>query len=104
MHNVHFADVQNGWAVGLNRTILATTDAGANWQVQNSGTDKSSQRAVCRYAPRLEASHRNDGLVLATTDGGANGFMQKSATEKTLFGLHIADAATGWAVSAAARL
>ena len=33
---VHFADAKNGWAVGHDAVILATTDAGATWTQQFS--------------------------------------------------------------------
>ena len=32
-----FSDASHGWAVGLNHTILATTNGGASWSAQNSG-------------------------------------------------------------------
>lgn len=35
---VHFTDSQNGWAVGLNGTILQTSDGGETWTKQESGT------------------------------------------------------------------
>jgi photosystem II stability/assembly factor-like uncharacterized protein len=38
--NMHFADARTGWAVGQDGTILATRDAGAHWEPQNTGTDK----------------------------------------------------------------
>ncbi|MBK7500352.1 MAG: hypothetical protein IPI19_15030 [Ignavibacteriales bacterium] len=36
---VCFADTNFGTAVGFNGTILNTTNGGANWKIQESGTD-----------------------------------------------------------------
>ena len=35
--SVAFADATHGWVVGLNNTILATSDAGASWASQSAG-------------------------------------------------------------------
>jgi photosystem II stability/assembly factor-like uncharacterized protein len=38
LNDMSFVDVNNGWVVGNNGTILITADAGATWQTQPSGT------------------------------------------------------------------
>jgi len=38
INSISFADANTGWAVGIGGTILKTTDGGATWNAQNSGT------------------------------------------------------------------
>jgi photosystem II stability/assembly factor-like uncharacterized protein len=68
---VFFIDENNGWAVGHDATILATTDAGISWQIQQYlpqvekplldvlFSDKSNGIAIGAY-----------GLFYRTSDGG----------------------------------
>lgn len=56
------------WAAGGSGTILATTDGGAHWTVQRSGTEYPLY-----YVAFGDASHGwviGGELVVATTDGG----------------------------------
>ncbi|HUR42150.1 MAG TPA: YCF48-related protein [Verrucomicrobiae bacterium] len=71
--SVAFADAQHGWAVGHDAAIVATTDGGKSWTLQN-------------FAPQLEKPLLDVlfidastgftvgayGLFLKTTDGGAS--------------------------------
>lgn len=70
---VFFIDAHNGWAVGHDAQILATTDGGATWTKQFEDLE--------REAPLLDIwfKDRNNGYavgaygaLLETTDGGAN--------------------------------
>jgi photosystem II stability/assembly factor-like uncharacterized protein len=57
------------WAVGSRGTILGTTDGGATWQIQRSGT--SQALAGIFFTNRLHGwavGHYN--TILKTTDGG----------------------------------
>jgi hypothetical protein len=47
IHGLHFTDMRHGWAVGALGTILATSDGGKTWQVQQRG----GQRAALLFAP-----------------------------------------------------
>ncbi|MEJ5263207.1 MAG: YCF48-related protein, partial [Ignavibacterium sp.] len=38
LRKIVFADSLNGWACGLNGTIIHTSDGGENWFVQNTNT------------------------------------------------------------------
>jgi photosystem II stability/assembly factor-like uncharacterized protein len=70
LSRLFFLDPSTGWAVGGGGTILKTTDGGATWQLQPSGTTRD-----------LEAIHFTDrqhgwavgymNTILKTTDGGA---------------------------------
>jgi photosystem II stability/assembly factor-like uncharacterized protein len=74
LHSVFFLDDQKGWAVGLERTILHTSDGGQSWEVQSSGSNthlysvfiiNESVGYACGYD--LSSSK---GIILKTTNGG----------------------------------
>jgi photosystem II stability/assembly factor-like uncharacterized protein len=97
LSSVFFADKLHGWAVGLGGTILASSDGGANWKPQSSGT--SQWLTSVHFA---DASHGwavgGGGTILASSDGGANWKRQTSGTSQNLLSVHFADASHGWAV------
>ncbi|MFC1558668.1 WD40/YVTN/BNR-like repeat-containing protein, partial [candidate division KSB1 bacterium] len=94
---VFFINDSVGWVVSWSGAILHTTNGGANWSAQTSGT----------YAP-FYGVHFTDsntgwavggnGTILHTTDGGTNWSTQTSGTSEYLFDVHFADANTGWVV------
>lgn len=71
LHDVHFPSAETGYAVGINGTILKTTNAGTTWD-----------SLACPVTSAINAVHfiNNDiglavgdkGKILRTTDGGAN--------------------------------
>ncbi|REL27163.1 hypothetical protein DXX93_11700 [Thalassotalea euphylliae] len=70
---VTFADEDHGWAVGYDATILATTDGGATWTIQQYLPEKQK--------PLLDIVFKDQnngvaigayGLFYRTTDGGKN--------------------------------
>lgn len=71
--SVAFTDATHGWAVGPNDTILATTDGGASWVAQDSGS-QGRYRAVACSGP-LEAwvvgTQSLNAVVMNTSDGGS---------------------------------
>ena len=71
LRGVHFAGPETGWAVGANGTILATSDGGATWTAQNSGTDNALSGFACADA-RCGWAVGANGTILATRDGGAH--------------------------------
>ncbi len=73
LNAVYFVDEQHGWAVGHDAAILATTDGGTSWQVQQYFPEPDK--------PLLDVYFRNRqhgiavgayGLFYTTTDGGNN--------------------------------
>ena len=94
---VAFANAHDGWAVGLGGTVLATTDGGAMWFAQSSGTafdltGVAFANATDGWAVGL------GGTVLATTDGGATWVAQSSGTKAPLYAVAVATASDAWAV------
>ncbi len=69
--DVFFIDTSRGWAVGRDGTILATNDAGQNWQPQSSGT-KAWLYSVQFLNDGRGWAVGDDGTILATNDAGQN--------------------------------
>jgi photosystem II stability/assembly factor-like uncharacterized protein len=68
--DVAWADDLVGWVVGDRGTILKTTDGGATWVAQASGTD-TMLVAVAAVDVNVVWIAGERGLVLRSTDGGA---------------------------------
>ena len=80
---VAFADTLHGWVVGLDGTILATTNGGRIWKPQRSGTKMDLNGvafADARHGVVVgdhiegddpEAGKLDGSIILRTTDGGA---------------------------------
>ncbi|WP_293370662.1 YCF48-related protein [Nevskia sp.] len=71
--SVTFADAQHGWAVGHDATILATSDGGATWKLQNFQPDLGKPLFdVIFFDPQNGLAVGAYGLMLTTSDGGAS--------------------------------
>lgn len=69
---VYFADANHGWAVGHDAVILATTDAGATWALQNYAPELDTPLLDVWFADaRRGLAVGGTGWVFSTTDGGA---------------------------------
>ena len=100
LYTVCFTDASHGWAVGNDGTILATTDGGAHWVAQTSGTTQ--------YLMSVSFTDSSNGWavggggdvspILGTTDGGAHWVAQTSETTAQLNSVCFTDASHGWAV------
>ncbi|MDP3149076.1 MAG: LamG-like jellyroll fold domain-containing protein [Ignavibacteria bacterium] len=97
LHSVHFTDLNNGWTVGYNGTILRTTDSGINWTTQTSGTTNFLYSV---YFTDLNKGWAvgEAGTILKTTDGGSNWATQTSGAAYDLYSVHFIDSDTGWTV------
>jgi hypothetical protein len=79
LYSVAFSDASHGWAVGDGGTILATTNGGATWTKQSSGTtnelngvafsDASHGWVVGSFETYYPSPH-DYGTILATSTGG----------------------------------
>ena len=94
---VAFLDAAHGWAVGEGGAILATSNGGATWSKQSSGTFATFWGVAFSDATHGWAVGE-DGLILATTDGGATWSTQSSGTSELLYDVAFSDATHGWAV------
>jgi hypothetical protein len=97
LHGVSFWDGNTGTAVGYNGTILRTTDGGATWASQVSGTTNDLWGVSLPKADTGTAVGY-DGIILRTTDGGSTWFKQTSSAWAVLYKVLFTDANTGTAV------
>lgn len=72
--------------VGANGTILHTSDAGASWVLQTSGTT-AALNAVDFISPLEGWAAGEAGTILHTSDGGFTWSAQSSGTDTTLYDL-----------------
>jgi photosystem II stability/assembly factor-like uncharacterized protein len=99
---VDFVDATHGWAVGDSGTIVATSDGGATWSVQSSGTTNDLHGVGFVDASHGWAvgsgSYPYSNVILATSDGGAHWNTQRSGTGMWLTGVDFVDGSHGWVV------
>ena len=97
LYNISFTNTGIGAAVGYLGTIIRTTNGGANWSLQSSGTT-TRLSSVSLADANSGTVVGNNGLILNTTNGGVNWNLQTSGTANTLNGVFCTDANTGTAV------
>src|SRR5437016_4900893 len=79
----------NGWAVGFGGTILHTSDGGATWSGQDSGT--SNELLGVQFTDALTGwAVGAVGTILHTSDGGATWSGQDSGTLNGLLCVAVA--------------
>jgi len=91
---VHFTEASNGTAVGVQGTILRTTDGGATWTLQKSGV-WDSLNDVFFTDSNTGTVVGDSGVILRTTDGGVTWKRQPSGTKVQLMGVSFVDANFG---------
>ncbi len=103
--SLHFADQNNGWAVGDSGTILHTGDSGNTWAYQQSGTtnDLRSVHFVNSKAGWVSGSNNT---IIHTVNGGLSWQLHEisSDTAKTFSAIYFADEQTGWLMSSYGEL
>ncbi len=78
LRKIVFTDSLNGWACGLNGTIIHTSDGGQNWNIQNTNTtnpiiDIYFLDNLTGWALNWEVNNPPYGTyLLKTSDGGLN--------------------------------
>jgi hypothetical protein len=96
---VFFLDAQLGWIVGNQGRIFKTTNAGATWLPQTSGSPvRSALYAVHFVDPQLGFASGSGGVVLRTTDGGETWNQLTSVTSSILYAIRFATRDIGWVV------
>jgi photosystem II stability/assembly factor-like uncharacterized protein len=89
--DVHFADVNNGWAVGGEQ--LHTSNGGNTWVKQNTGLDASF--SIYAVSPTV-AYIGGIEEIARTTNGGASWTLERP-NNTAWFCLNFLDADNGWA-------
>ena len=97
LRGVCFSDVDHGWAVGDNGTIVATDNCGITWNAQASGTTAQLNAVSFRDAVHGWAVGAG-GTILATADGGAHWSARSSGSTEMLRGVSFSNVTRGWAV------
>jgi subtilisin family serine protease len=83
--------------VGRDGVILATTDGGATWNAQSSGTTERLRGVAFSDAAHGWAAGYG-GVILVTSNGGATWSAQSSGTPVDLEAVAFSDATRGWVV------
>lgn len=96
-NEVYFSDNQTGWAVGWIGTIRKTTNGGASWHKQNSGT-QAHLFSVFFIDNQTGWAAGLSGTILKTTNGGQNWIAKNSGTNTLFYSIRFVSSQTGWAV------
>lgn len=104
---IDFVNGRTGWAVGHGGTILKTTDAGATWTSQTSGTTSNLYLLQFLDAEHGWAHAAGDSL-LRTRNGGTTWIRHYVPREAPSFfspsALHFVTPDSGWLVGANERI
>ncbi|HVM11352.1 MAG TPA: YCF48-related protein, partial [Actinomycetota bacterium] len=100
---VSFPTPQRGWAVGTGGSVVATTNGGATWSAQTSGTSSDLRGVDFVDAARGWVVGLSD-TVLSTSNGGATWKASTTGTGLNLVAVDFVDATHGWAVGYTASL
>lgn len=84
---VRFLDAQRGWITGQDSVILATTDGGAHWVVQQFDANARALYDLHFWDAQHGIAVGGYGLMLQTQDGGAHWLRVESSLTK--LGLHF---------------
>lgn len=97
--SLHFADRNNGWAVGDSGTILHTGDSGNTWEYQPSGT-KNNLRDVHFIDRQTGWAAGSNNTIIHTANGGLSWQLLAISGDSTrLFtSIYFTDELTGWTV------
>ena len=82
LYSVQFTDADYGYVVGDTGLILASTNGGASWREQKSGTD--SQLFHLSFQGDKGWVVGTNGVILHTDDAGRNWYAQRSGTNDDL--------------------
>ncbi len=105
LHDVHFVDSSNGWAVGDRGLILHSADGGHTWKTQSAPTDCSlrgvhfidRQHGWVAGSGGMPYLNRSFGVVLRTTDGGKTWSKQKCDALPGLRTIQFLNSSVGFA-------
>ena len=95
LRSVFFTDALHGWIVAPQGVILSSTNGGASWMTQTSGTLTSLEdlQFINTTTGWVVGS---DGTILKTTNAGQNWLLLASRTSVFLTGVWFVNANQGW--------
>lgn len=95
LFSVSFPSQTRGWACGRWGRILHTSDGGATWSVQASGTDYTLT-GISFLDDQTGWAVGDKGTILHTLDGGQTWNRQQSPVDLYLMAVCFVDRSTGW--------
>ncbi|MFZ5515263.1 MAG: YCF48-related protein [Candidatus Zhuqueibacterota bacterium] len=98
--DVSFFDALNGWVVGVNGTIIHTSDGGENWEIQGAGLTTATVKGVCAVSATVAYAAAGSGTLLYTINGVDWSVIATGATGD-FYGIDMFDATHGIAVGEA---
>ena len=93
LYSVQFVDKDTGFIVGDHGLILVTSNGGASWREQHSGSDAQLFHLSIRDKRGWVVG--TGGLILHTTDGGRNWYPQRSGVQEDLNRVYFVDDKVG---------
>jgi photosystem II stability/assembly factor-like uncharacterized protein len=101
LRKLYFADANNGWIIPNNGgTILRTTDGGANWTAESTGSFVSLND-IHFYSSTFGIAVGANNTVLTTTDGGQTWTSRSVGTSAFTYweSVEVIDQNTAWIVT-----
>ena len=101
LYGVHFSDTANGFACGMDGTIISTSDGGATWRkVKNPAEDSKITLYKVKRSGNTCIVAGQKGITVVSADSGATWRMAASSetTKSWLRDMDMADAQHGFAV------
>ncbi|MBK7159809.1 MAG: hypothetical protein IPH77_15060 [Ignavibacteria bacterium] len=96
INSSYFINSQTGFAVGLQGTILKTTNGGNIWSTQYNGWENNTLFFASALSGWFTSFNGSTATILATTNGGVNWFAQFS-NNSYYFSMDFISTLTGWA-------
>jgi len=101
LRKLSFININTGWCIGENGTIIKTTNGGANWDSLNVGSTQNL-RSVKFFDENTGWVVGTDD-ILKTTNGGSTWVYQQS-TPTPMNDIDFYNANTGWAVGTVGKI
>ena len=96
LNDVYFIDSNVGWAVGMNGSIIKTSDAGTTWLTQISGTNNELKSV--HFIDTNVGWIVGGNTILKTTDSGISWVKHITNTDYWLNSVFFVSQNDGWAV------
>lgn len=97
LNAIHFVDGREGWAVGNNGSLLHTTNGGASWTRQDTGSSRDF-RDVYFVDQNNGWIVGEGGIILRTISAGLGWERQENPSPNLLNSVFFNDPNMGWAV------
>jgi photosystem II stability/assembly factor-like uncharacterized protein len=98
LFGVCFTDRNNGWACGIDGTIIRTTDGGQTWEELSSGTGKTLYTIFIKYGKGWIVGDK--GTYIMSNDNGKTWELQKEVIKSKwpFRDIYFSSPQNGWAV------